>query len=230
MASKDDFRYALADLQSLLDNAKNIPLTKMIAVDETSALQLFQALNDNLPDAMKECESVIQNQDQILEEARQEKKKAADLTKKAQMDWENTQHRIQQAEIDLNAQAQQFLDTARTRAAQQESSIIAEARNCAAEIVAKAQSQAETILSEAQAKADQLVSEEEITVRATKEAAALRESTQTEMEKLCEDVHRELDDILVQMDRIISEDVTRVRAARQQLTATFDTRRQDEGQ
>lgn len=221
MATKDDFRHALEDLQEQVDNAKTIPLTKMLAVDDNVIRGLIKALHDNLPDAMRECESIIRNQDVILEEANQEKTKAAGLTAKARQEWENTQARIKQAENMLNAQAKQFLDTAHANAAQQESQIIAEANNQANTIIAQAKTQAESIIADAQAEAARLVSHEEIMVQAAREAAGLRESTQNEMEKLYDDVHQELNEILVCMDRVFSEEVSKVRTTRQQLDSTY---------
>ena len=56
------------------------------------------------------------------------------------------------------------------------------------------------------------------------EAEEIRQETQAEAEKLYHDVYKHIDDVLVQLDRSISEKLTDIRMTRQQIDQSITPR------
>ena len=80
------------------------------------------------------------------------------------------------------------------------------------------------MVGDAEAHAKLLVSEQEIVTRARMEVEDIRQSTQEEIEHLYHDVYKHIDDVLVQLDRSISEKLTDIRMTRQQIDQSISPR------
>ena len=91
-------------------------------------------------------------------------------------------------------------------------------------MLADAKEKAMQMVGDAEERAKQLVSEQEIITRARMEVVEIRQSTQEEIEKLYHDVYQHIDEVLVQLDRSISEKLTDIRMTRQQIDQSMSPR------
>lgn len=199
----ETFKKKMRDLEEVISKGKRVPFSSLVTVDRESALTIIDDLYHALPGALNEAETLVQNQITIMKEANE----YADKTRRA-ADGEaakvkaDLQARTQQTEAQLQQRAQ---DVA-TQANQQAAATVREAQEKAARIVADAESQAE-----------QMVSEQEIVARANLQAEDLRQSTQEEIERLYTDVYGHVDEVLIAVDRALSDKLTEIRMMRQQM-------------
>ena len=100
---------ALIDrLEQLVVNSIHIPMTAKVLVDEEDLFELLDYLREYLPQELQQAQNIIQNQANILQEARDTAERMVHKTK------ERTRHFLQEHE--LVKQAQKMADETRRKA------------------------------------------------------------------------------------------------------------------
>ena len=167
----------LHDLETLIDTARNMPLSQNALVPREEALALIDGVRDALPGNVREAEMVLRRRDEILAEATRtadlmieqarseaeeirlegEQSAAAELAE-AQRVRVHTETEAQQVIAEANAQARLMVDS---------HSVAVAAHDEAARIIAEAKEKAERLLMETRARAARSIENAEAAVRSS---------------------------------------------------------------
>ena len=165
----------LHDLETLIDTARNMPLSQSALVPREEALALIDGVRDALPDNVREAEMVLRRRDEILAEATrtadlmieqaraeveemrlQGEKSAQELLADAQRVHARVETEAQQVIGEANAQARLMVDS---------HSVAVAAHDEAARILAEAREKAERLLMETRVRAARSIENAEAAVR-----------------------------------------------------------------
>lgn len=167
----------LHDLETLIDTARNMPLSQSALVPREEALALIDAVRDALPDNVREAEMVLRRRDEILAEATrtadlmidqaraeveelrlQAEQSAAEVLADAKRVHVRTETEAQQVISEANAQARLMVDS---------HSVAVAAHDEAALIIAEAREKAERLLMETRVRAARSIENAEAAVRSS---------------------------------------------------------------
>ena len=197
------FRTNMSELESMVKQAKKVPMSNLCLVDRDSAIGLIDAVYRDFPKVIAESEGIVQNQTNIMNEARSYADKAM---KDARTEAENVTRTARSNAQQQNAQTETQIQERLAQAQQQANALVQDAQERAARI-----------LQEAERQARQLISEQEITARANMEAEDLRQNAQEEVNRMYSDFYGHVDQMLLTVDQSLGEQLTEVRMMRQQL-------------
>jgi vacuolar-type H+-ATPase subunit H len=209
MSQSPVFMY-LEELTDLIGAGKRVPLSNLVMVDKERCRKLLDEIHDHLPADMTAAQSVIENQKNIISEART----------MAEQTRNDANMRASRAVNEANAQAQSTVAAANRQA----QDMLIKAQEQAQAMMADAKDKARQALIDAENRAKQLISEQEVVTRARMEVDEIRQNTQDEVGKLYRDVYAHIDDVLAQLDRSISEKLTDIRMTRQQIDQSMPQR------
>lgn len=167
----------LHDLETLIDTARNMPLSQSALVPREEALALIDGVRDALPDNVREAEMVLRRRDEILAEATrtadlmieqaraeveemrlQGEQSAQEVLADAQRVHTRTETEAQQVISEANAQARLMVDS---------HSVAVAAHDEAARILAEAREKAERLLMETRVRAARSIENAEAAVRSS---------------------------------------------------------------
>lgn len=177
----------------------------------------IEQMHANLPDALRQAETMLREESQIRAQTDQECKdrlthaqsQAQQLVADAQRQLTQAQAEVQQAQ----AQAERTVQDAARRAQEE-----------AARILQQARSDADAMHAQAEAECRELVSEENVYRMATVEADELRENVHKELTEIRQNTFDYLDHMMAEADRMLSELVNDVRMERGEFSKRRDGR------
>ena len=202
---------ALNELTDLVQNSKKAFFTAdNVIVNRQTMMEIIDRIYSNLPDALASARSIIDQQEQILTQARQEsddtvgkaKAEARRLTEEAQAALQKAQGEAQQ----MHANAQQAANDLFQQAQ-------AEAQN----IRLKADQDANMKAAEAENLLQQKVSENNVFQVASVKAEELRQSTENELRELKEKTFQYLDGVMNDIERYTNDLAQDIRIERSEL-------------
>lgn len=214
----------LDKLHLLLGSAKVIPMTgNKVLVSREEIGALLQQLEDAIAPEIKAAKKLLEKEEAILQESRNQ---AAHMVNSAnadaaqiKQDADHYNHELRTAADQEIARAKKQAEDMVNKASQQAAQTENEAQAQRSAILADAQNRASAIVAEAQRNADVLVSDSEITRRAQYEAEKLYEQTQQDCQQYSAQVHMNVTRMLEEVDNAMENQVSQLRALRQQLSA-----------
>lgn len=148
----------IADLEGQIESGKKVPFTNQYVVDRDALMTLVQAIRDSLPEAIKEGNNVVRQQNRIVQDAKRHADNLiADADAKARM---------------LRLESEQRADA-----------LSAQARQQAEDMMANAKAQSESILDAAERKAEELVEQTSIHIRAEQQAGEILTNARGEAQR-----------------------------------------------
>lgn len=203
--------FALADeLTLLLKNAKKIPLTDTVMVNQSNAVDLLQRLISSYDPSLENAQVIINNEAHIL----------ADAKAKAE---ETIQQSMAQAQGTVN-ESNNYAQTTKHNADAYAEQTRKAAEDEASAMLADAQTRAHHMVEDAKAQADELVSQTTVLARAEAQAQEILENANQHAQALRSQTQRELDGVLGHVDNTIAAQLNELRLIRQNLAgARYDS-------
>lgn len=203
--------FALADeLTLLLKNAKKIPLTDTVMVNQSTAVDLLQRLISSYDPSLENAQVIINNEAHIL----------ADAKAKAE---ETIQQSMAQAQGTVN-ESNNYAQTTKHNADAYAEQTRKAAEDEASAMLADAQTRAHHIVEDAKAQADELVSQTTVLARAEAQAQEILENANQHAQALRSQTQQELDGVLGHVDNTFTAQLNELRLIRQNLAgARYDS-------
>jgi len=203
--------FALADeLTLLLKNAKKIPLTDTVMVNQSIAVDLLQRLISSYDPSLENAQVIINNEAHIL----------ADAKAKAE---ETIQQSMAQAQGTVN-ESNNYAQTTKHNADAYAEQTRKAAEDEASAMLADAQTRAHHMVEDAKAQADELVSQTTVLARAEAQAQEILENANQHAQALRSQTQQELDGVLGHVDNTIAAQLNELRLIRQNLAgARYDS-------
>ena len=203
--------FALADeLTLLLKNAKKIPLTDTVMVNQSNAVDLLQRLISSYDPSLENAQVIINNEAHIL----------ADAKAKAE---ETIQQSMAQAQGTVN-ESNNYAQTTKHNADAYAEQTRKAAEDEASAMLADAQTRAHHMVEDAKAQADDLVSQTTVLARAEAQAQEILENANQHAQALRSQTQQELDGVLGHVDNTIAAQLNELRLIRQNLAgARYDS-------
>ena len=203
--------FALADeLTLLLKNAKKIPLTDTVMVNQSNAVDLLQRLISSYDPSLENAQVIINNEAHIL----------ADAKAKAEGTIQQSMAQAQGTVNESNNYAQTTKHNADAYAEQTRKA----AEDEASAMLADAQTRAHHMVEDAKAQADELVSQTTVLARAEAQAQEILENANQHAQALRSQTQQELDGVLGHVDNTIAAQLNELRLIRQNLAgARYDS-------
>ncbi|HOQ63314.1 MAG TPA: hypothetical protein PLA31_06225 [Clostridia bacterium] len=203
--------FALADeLTLLLKNAKKIPLTDTVMVNQSNAVDLLQRLISSYDPSLENAQVIINNEAHIL----------ADAKAKAE---ETIQQSMAQAQGTVN-ESNNYAQTTKHNADAYAEQTRKAAEDEASAMLADAQTRAHHMVEDAKAQADELVSQTTVLARAEAQAQEILENANQHAQALRSQTQQELDGVLGHVDNTIAAQLNELRLIRQNLAgARYDS-------
>jgi len=196
--------FALADeLTLLLKNAKKIPLTDTVMVNQSNAVDLLQRLISSYDPSLENAQVIINNEAHIL----------ADAKAKAE---ETIQQSMAQAQGTVN-ESNNYAQTTKHNADAYAEQTRKAAEDEASAMLADAQTRAHHMVEDAKAQADELVSQTTVLARAEAQAQEILENANQHAQALRSQTQQELDGVLGHVDNTIAAQLNELRLIRQNL-------------
>lgn len=196
--------FALADeLTLLLKNAKKIPLTDTVMLNQTETVNLVKRILAAYDPALANAQKIIDNEEHILTDA---KHKAEESIQQAMAQAQGTVN-------ESNNYAQSAKQNADAYAAQTRKT----AEDEVGAMVADAQARAHHMVEDAKAQADELVSQTTVLARAEEQAREILENANQHAQALRSQTQQELDGVLGHVDNTIAAQLNELRLIRQNL-------------
>ena len=203
--------FALADeLTLLLKNAKKIPLTDTVMVNQSNDVDLLQRLISSYDPSLENAQVIINNEAHIL----------ADAKAKAE---ETIQQSMAQAQGTVN-ESNNYAQTTKHNADAYAEQTRKAAEDEASAMLADAQTRAHHMVEDAKAQADELVSQTTVLARAEAQAQEILENANQHAQALRSQTQQELDGVLGHVDNTIAAQLNELRLIRQNLAgARYDS-------
>lgn len=151
--------YALLDdLEIQINEGKKVPLTNQYVINRDSVLAAISAIRDNMPEAVKDANRIMEKKNQIKEEA-------------------NNQYNNTIAEAEAKARALTL------ESKQRAEKTMTDAQNQADQLYADAERQANELVISAERKAKDLVAQTNIMIEADKEATRILTEARAEAQR-----------------------------------------------
>jgi len=163
-------RQVIEALEQKVNTARRVPMTGLSMVDGGAILDLIGQMRIALPKAVIEAQGILDQQETILSEARQEADRTAD---KADAIYADTVAKANEIRDQIHTEADTYDRTTREKARVESEAMIADA-----------QTRAEAIIFGAQQQAQKMVDENEITRRAQAYAMETRERAEKDADSI----------------------------------------------
>lgn len=196
--------FALADeLTLLIKNAKRIPLTDSVMVNQSGAIDLIKRLIASYDPALDTAQKILDNEEHII----------VDAQHKAEEAMQQAQAQAQGMVNESNSYAQSTKQAADVYQAELQTKAESEANA----LVADAQARAHNMIEDAKAQADELVSKTTVLARAEAQARELLDNANQHAQALRSQTQQDLDGLLGHVDGTITAQLNELRAIRQNL-------------
>ena len=194
--------FALADeLTLLLKNAKKIPLTDSVMINQSTAVDLLKRIISSYDPSLETAQQILENEEHILVDA---KAKAEETIQQAM---------AQGTVNESNNYAQSTKESADAYAGQTRKA----AEDEASAVLADAQARAHHMVEDAKAQADELVSKTTVLARAEAQAQEILENANQHAQALRSQTQQELDSLLGHVDNTVATQLNELRLIRQNL-------------
>lgn len=196
--------FALADeLTLLVKNAKRIPLTDSVMVNQSTVIDMIKKLIASYDPALETAQKILDNEEHII----------VDAQHKAEEAMQQAQAQAQGMVNESNSYAQSTKQAADAYQAELQTKAEGEANA----MVADAQARAHNMIEDAKAQADELVSKTTVLARAEAQARELLDNANQHAQALRSQTQQDLDGLLGHVDGTITAQLNELRAIRQNL-------------
>lgn len=196
--------FALSDeLTLLLKNAKKIPLTDMVMVNQQQAVDLLKRVIAAYDPSLENAQKIVDNEEHILVDANH---KAEETIRQAMAQAQGTVNESNSYAQTTKQNADAYADQTRKAAEDEVSALVADA-----------QARAHNMIEDAKAQADELVSQTTVLARAEAQAREILENANQHAQALRGQTQQELDGVLSHVDNTIAAQLNELRLIRQNL-------------
>lgn len=207
-------RRVIDQLEARINDARRVPMSKTLSIVDTGELiDLIGQLRIVLPHTVVQAQAILEQQKQILGEAKAEADRTAD---KADEIYTTTVEKAKQFEQEVKADADAYDKQIRQKAQEDSSAIVADANTRAEQIIFSAQQQSQ-----------KLVEDNEITRRAQAYAVETRERAEKDADSIYNQACVQVDKMLSGAAAALSRSASELAALRDNLLTQGSAQQQD---
>ena len=207
-------RRVIDQLEARINDARRVPMSKTLSiVDAGELIDLIGQLRIVLPHTVVQAQAILEQQKQILGDAKAEADRTAD---KADEIYTTTVEKAKQFEQEVKADADAYDKQIRQKAQEDSSAIIEDANTRANQIIFSAQQQSQ-----------KLVDDNEITRRAQAYAVETRERAEKDADSIYNQACVQVDKMLSGAAAALSRSASELAALRDNLLTQGNTQQQD---
>lgn len=207
-------RRVIDQLEARINDARRVPMSKTLSiVDAGELIDLIGQLRIVLPHTVVQAQAILEQQKQILGEAKAEADRTAD---KADEIYTTTVEKAKQFEQEVKADADAYDKQIRQKAQEDSSAIIEDANTRANQIIFSAQQQSQ-----------KLVDDNEITRRAQAYAVETRERAEKDADSIYNQACAQVDKMLSGAAAALSRSASELAALRDNLLTQGSAQQQD---
>lgn len=207
-------RRVIDQLEARINDARRVPMSKTLSIVDTGELiDLIGQLRIVLPHTVVQAQAILEQQKQILGEAKAEADRTAD---KADEIYTTTVEKAKQFEQEVKADADAYDKQIRQKAQEDSSAIIEDANTRAEQIIFSAQQQSQ-----------KLVEDNEITRRAQAYAVETRERAEKDADSIYNQACVQVDKMLSGAAAALSRSASELAALRDNLLTQGSAQQQD---
>lgn len=207
-------RRVIDQLEARINDARRVPMSKTLSiVDAGELIDLIGQLRIVLPHTVVQAQAILEQQKQILGDAKAEADRTAD---KADEIYTTTVEKAKQFEQEVKADADAYDKQIRQKAQEDSNAIIEDANTRANQIIFSAQQQSQ-----------KLVDDNEITRRAQAYAVETRERAEKDADSIYNQACAQVDKMLSGAAAALSRSASELAALRDSLLTQGSTRQQD---
>ncbi len=207
-------RRVIDQLEARINDARRVPMSKTLStVDAGELIDLIGQLRIVLPHTVVQAQAILEQQKQILGEAKAEADRTAD---KADEIYTTTVEKAKQFEQEVKADADAYDKQIRQKAQEDSNAIIEDANTRANQIIFSAQQQSQ-----------KLVEDNEITRRAQAYAVGTRERAEKDADSIYNQACAQVDKMLSGAAAALSRSASELAALRDSLLTQGSAQQQD---
>ena len=207
-------RRVIDQLEARINDARRVPMSKTLSIVDTGELiDLIGQLRIVLPHTVVQAQAILEQQKQILGDAKAEADRTAD---KADEIYTTTVEKAKQFEQEVKADADAYDKQIRQKAQEDSSAIVADANTRAEQIIFNAQQQSQ-----------KLVEDNEITRRAQAYAVGTRERAEKDADSIYNQACVQVDKMLSGAAAALSRSASELAALRDNLLTQGSAQQQD---
>ena len=207
-------RRVIDQLEARINDARRVPMSKTLSIVDTGELiDLIGQLRIVLPHTVVQAQAILEQQKQILGDAKAEADRTAD---KADEIYTTTVEKAKQFEQEVKADADAYDKQIRQKAQEDSSAIVADANTRAEQIIFSAQQQSQ-----------KLVDDNEITRRAQAYAVETRERAEKDADSIYNQACVQVDKMLSGAAAALSRSASELAALRDNLLTQGSAQQQD---
>ena len=207
-------RRVIDQLEARINDARRVPMSKTLSiVDAGELIDLIGQLRIVLPHTVVQAQAILEQQKQILGDAKAEADRTAD---KADEIYTTTVEKAKQFEQEVKADADAYDKQIRQKAQEDSNAIIEDANTRANQIIFSAQQQSQ-----------KLVDDNEITRRAQAYAVETRERAEKDADSIYNQACAQVDKMLSGAAAALSRSASELAALRDSLLTQGSARQQD---
>lgn len=207
-------RRVIDQLEARINDARRVPMSKTLSIVDTGELiDLIGQLRIVLPHTVVQAQAILEQQKQILGEAKAEADRTAD---KADEIYTTTVEKAKQFEQEVKADADAYDKQIRQKAQEDSNAIIEDANTRANQIIFSAQQQSQ-----------KLVDDNEITRRAQAYAVETRERAEKDADSIYNQACAQVDKMLSGAAAALSRSASELAALRDNLLTQGSAQQQD---
>ena len=207
-------RRVIDQLEARINDARRVPMSKTLSiVDAGELIDLIGQLRIVLPHTVVQAQAILEQQKQILGDAKAEADRTAD---KADEIYTTTVEKAKQFEQEVKADADAYDKQIRQKAQEDSNAIIEDANTRANQIIFSAQQQSQ-----------KLVDDNEITRRAQAYAVETRERAEKDADSIYNQACAQVDKMLSGAAAALSRSASELSALRDSLLTQGSARQQD---
>lgn len=207
-------RRVIDQLEARINDARRVPMSKTLSIVDTGELiDLIGQLRIVLPHTVVQAQAILEQQKQILGDAKAEADRTAD---KADEIYTTTVEKAKQFEQEVKADADAYDKQIRQKAQEDSNAIIEDANTRANQIIFSAQQQSQ-----------KLVDDNEITRRAQAYAVETRERAEKDADSIYNQACAQVDKMLSGAAAALSRSASEMAALRDSLLTQGSAQQQD---
>ena len=207
-------RRVIDQLEARINDARRVPMSKTLSIVDTGELiDLIGQLRIVLPHTVVQAQAILEQQKQILGDAKAEADRTAD---KADEIYTTPVEKAKQFEQEVKADADAYDKQIRQKAQEDSSAIVADANTRAEQIIFNAQQQSQ-----------KLVEDNEITRRAQAYAVETRERAEKDADSIYNQACVQVDKMLSGAAAALSRSASELAALRDSLLTQGSAQQQD---
>ena len=193
----------LDQIRLLVDNAKTVPFTSKLMIDRSELASLLGNLDSSLPEDIRNAKAVLDEQEKILGDSREEATKTLDEART------NAEKMVHDAEESAAAQ----LSDAQNRSSQ----MLQDASGRANAAVAEATQKSQAIVADAELRARQMTDESTIMQNARDQADQLLSATRQDCQAYSQEIRQNMMKMIEAADAGLEAQLNSLRDFRQQM-------------